>query len=118
MTKNIHNEVCVCLHCDEFACLTDQGLRNHNKRTHGNNGAKVGVDFARCPLEEYHHLLSKKSLRVLKGQGKRAYHFSGKYTKKDKGKQVITPDTKSILVPCLLEIPINFGQVRFIQNGS
>jgi hypothetical protein len=114
MTKKVYNEVCVCLHCDEFACLTEQGLRNHNKRTHGNNGAKVGVDYDLRPLEEYRHLLSKKSL----GQSKRAYHFSGKYTKKDKGKQVITPDTKSILVPCLLEIPINFGQVRFIQNGS
>lgn len=112
----------VCKHCETFASLTDQGVRAHCKTEHGVKHSVIGKDFFRTPIDECRSMLGKLSLstlgrggKKLKGKVKRAYHFKDKRQGKV---PVINADTKSILIHCLLEVPITFGQARFIQSGG
>jgi len=112
----------LCTHCEKAAALTDQGIRNHLKDKHNIKKPRIGLDHSKRPVEECKAFLGKLSLNLLKrgcrnvkSKPKRAYHFKNK----GQGKMpVINAETKSILIHCLLEVPITFGQARFIQSGG
>ena len=118
----------ICRHCDTKAALTEQGIRFHVRKDHKVDKPRVQADFFMGPVGEYKDRLSETGLNVLKKRGgkkdkpvdrvKRAYHFHNKdRVQKGNGKaQIIGINTKSILIPVMLEVPIVIGQAQLITT--
>ena len=120
--------VFVCKRCKKKAAMTDQGVRYHLINNHGINRPEMDKDYFKAPVEEYKHLLSKVGLNILERRGgnkvgsagrkKRKYVFKNRKQGEQGEPQVIGINTKSILIPVMLEVPIVIGQAQIISAGK